>query len=415
MAAARIHSKVMEFLSDNIVQLDSFISLTLGIIVLFIGIKITARIGFLQKYNIPEPVTGGIFASLAALVLFLVAGWELEYDLYARDVFLIYFFTAIGINARFAQLLAGGKPLLLLLGLTLSYLVLQDAVGYFSALAIGQPGGVGILVGTASLAGGHGTAIAWAPTIAETQGVTNALEIGVAAATIGLVVASLLGGPIASFLMKRHKLESAEDSNLLVGIEYDKEDKTSITHLNIMGSILIIHVAMIFGYGLNEFLAGIGLKLPLFVSCMMIAILMTNTIPYIFTKIAWPSESNALAVISDFSLGLFIAMSLMGMQLWAVADLAGPLFILLAAQVVVAVLFILFVVFPIMGRNYFAAVLSAGFAGFGLGATPTAIANMSAVAKSHGPAPTAFIIVPLVGAFFVDIANSFLIQFFLAL
>ncbi len=405
----------MEYLSDSVIQFDSFVTLTLGIIVLFIGIKITARIGFLQKYNIPEPVTGGIFASLAALALYLVAGWEVEYDLFTRDVFLIYFFTAIGINARFAQLLAGGKPLLLLLGLTLTYLVIQDTVGFFSALAIGQPGGVGLLVGSASLAGGHGTAIAWAPTIAETQGVTNALEIGVAAATIGLVIASLIGGPIASFLMSRHKLESADDSKLLVGIEYDKEDHTSINHLSIMGSILIIHIAMIFGYGLNEFLTEIGLKLPLFVSCMMVAILMTNTIPMLFKKVAWPSGSNALALISDFSLGLFIAMSLMGMQLWEVADLAGPLFILLAAQVIVTVLFILFVVFPVMGRNYFAAVLSAGFAGFGLGATPTAIANMSAVAKSHGPSPTAFIIVPLVGAFFVDVANSFLLQFFLSL
>ncbi len=405
----------MEYLSDSMIQFDSFVTLTLGIIVLFIGIKITARIGFLQKYNIPEPVTGGIFASLAALALYLVGGWEVEYDLFTRDVFLIYFFTTIGINARFAQLLAGGKPLLLLLGLTLTYLVIQDTVGFFSALAIGQPGGVGLLVGSASLAGGHGTAIAWAPTIAETQGVTNALEIGVAAATIGLVIASLIGGPIASFLMSRHKLESTDDSKLLVGIEYDKEDHTSINHLNIMGSILIIHIAMIFGYGLNEFLVEIGLKLPLFVSCMMVAILMTNTIPMFFKKVAWPSGSNALALISDFSLGLFIAMSLMGMQLWEVADLAGPLFILLAAQVIVTVLFILFVVFPVMGRNYFAAVLSAGFAGFGLGATPTAIANMSAVAKSHGPSPTAFIIVPLVGAFFVDIANSFLLQFFLSL
>ncbi|OAO02419.1 sodium/glutamate symporter [Sphingomonadales bacterium EhC05] len=405
----------MEFLSDSVIQLDSFITLTLGIIVLFIGIKITARIRFLQKYNIPEPVTGGIFASLAALALYLVGGWEVEYDLFTRDVFLIYFFTAIGINARITQLLSGGKPLLLLLGLTLTYLVIQDTVGYFSALAIGQPGGVGLLVGSAALAGGHGTAIAWAPTIAEAQGVTNALEIGVAAATIGLVIASLIGGPIASFLLSRHKLQSEEDSKLLVGIEYDKEERTSITHLNIMGSILIIHVAMIFGYMLNEILAEMGLKLPLFVSCMMIAILMTNTIPMLFKKVSWPAGSNALAIISDFSLGLFIAMSLMGMQLWEVADLAGPLFFLLAAQVAVTVLFILFVVFPVMGRNYFAAVLSAGFAGFGLGATPTAIANMSAVAKSHGPSPTAFIIVPLVGAFFVDIANSFLLQFFLSL
>lgn len=405
----------MEFGANGSIQLDAFITFTLGIMVLFVGIAITSRVSFLQKYNIPEPVTGGIIASLFTLGLFTVAGLELEFDLYVRDVLLIYFFVAIGINARFSQLLSGGKPLLLLLGLTLGYLAIQDLVGVLSATAIGQPSGVGVLVGTASLAGGHGTAIAWAPTISEQQGVANALEIGIAAATIGLVVASLIGGPIAKFLISRGDLKSVSDDGLLVGVEYEKEAATKVDHLNLMGSVLLIHLAMILGYVLNEVIAAAGIRLPLFVSCMMVAIALTNTIPVIFKSIAWPAESTALAVISDFSLGLFIAMSLMGMQLWGVADLAGPLFLLLGAQVLVAVLFIVFIVFPVMGRDYFAAVLSAGFAGFCLGATPTAIANMSAVAKAHGPSPTAFIIVPLVGAFFVDVANSFLIQFFLTL
>ncbi len=405
----------MEIVGGNTLQLDDFVTLTLGIIVLFAGITVTNRIAFLQKYNIPEPVTGGIVASVLGLLAYLIFDFEIEFSLYARDIFLIYFFTAIGINARLAQLLAGGKPLLILLGLTLAYLALQDGVGYAAASAMGQPSGVGVLVGSASLAGGHGTAIAWAPTIAEQQNVTNALEIGVAAATIGLVIASLLGGPIAKFLLTRYHLKTEDEGDLLVGIERDKQDATSITHLNLMGAILVIHIAMILGFVLNEIIAELGLKLPLFVSCMIAAILMTNTIPMIFKRIAWPTGSKALALISDFSLGLFIAMSLMGMKLWEVAGLAGPLFGILAAQVVVAVLFILFVVFPLMGRNYFAAVLSAGFAGFCLGATPTAIANMSAVTKTHGPAPTAFIIVPLVGAFFVDVANAFLIQFFLSL
>ncbi len=405
----------MEFVDGKILQIDDFVTLTLGIIVLFVGIKVTDRIEFLKKYNIPEPVTGGIVASLLGLLAYLAFDLEIEFSLYVRDILLIYFFTTIGINARFAQLLAGGKPLLIFLMLTLGYLAVQDTIGYAAAAAMGQPSGVGVLVGSASLAGGHGTAIAWAPTILDEQGVDNALEIGVAAATIGLVIASLLGGPIAKFLLSRYKLRSEVDGDLLVGIERDKQDATSITHLNLMGAILVIHIAMIFGYVLNIIIAELGLKLPLFVSCMMVAILMTNTVPMLFKNVAWPTGSKGLALISDFSLGLFIAMSLMGMQLWEVAGLAGPLFGILAAQVIVAVLFILFVVFPLMGRNYFAAVLSAGFAGFCLGATPTAIANMSAVTKSHGPAPTAFIIVPLVGAFFVDVANAFLIQFFLSL
>ena len=405
----------MEFGGDNLIQFDDFVTLTLGIIVLFVGIKITDRFDFLQRYNIPEPVTGGIVASVLALLIYLAFGLAIEFSLYARDVFLVYFFTTIGINARFSQLLAGGKPLVFLLILTLIYLALQDGVGYLAAVAMGQPSAVGILVGSASLAGGHGTAIAWAPTIAEEQGVSNALEIGVAAATLGLVIASLIGGPIAKFLLARNNLKPEGHGDLLVGIERDKKDHVSITHINLMGAILVIHIAMIFGYILNEIIGELGLKLPLFVSCMMVAIIMTNSIPFLFKKIAWPTGTKALALISDFSLGLFIAMSLMGMQLWSVAELAGPLFGILAAQVLVAVAFILFVLFPIMGRNYFAAVMSAGFAGFCLGATPTAIANMSAVTKMHGPSPTAFIVVPLVGAFFVDVANALLIQFFLAL
>ncbi|MEM1050912.1 MAG: sodium/glutamate symporter [Pseudomonadota bacterium] len=403
-------------LSDaSLIKLDDFASLTLAIIVLFAGIKVNSLFAALEKYNIPEAVTGGIIASLLGLSVYLVLGYEIEFSLNARDIFLIYFFTTIGINARFAQLLAGGKPLVIFLVLTLTYLILQDGVGYFAAAAIGEPSGVGVLVGSAALAGGHGTAIAWAPTIAEQQGVSNALEIGVAAATIGLVLASLLGGPIAKFLLTRYDLKSESEDDLFVGIERDKQGEATITHVNLMGAILVIHIAMIIGYVLNIVIAQLGLKLPLFVSCMMVAILMTNTVPMVFKNAAWPTGSKALALISDFSLRLFITMSLMGMQLWEVAGLAGPLFGILAAQVIVAVVFILFVVFPLMGKNYLAAVLSSGFAGFSLGATPTAIANMSAVTKAHGPAPTAFIIVPLVGAFFVDVANAFLIQSFLSL
>lgn len=174
-------------------------------------------------------------------------------------------------------------------------------------------------------------------------------------------------------------------------------------------------MAIILGFLLNEVVATVGLKLPLFVSCLMVAIALSNTVPKLLPRLIWPARTKALAVVSDFSLGLFIAMSLMGMQLWSVANLAGPLLIMLAAQVAAVVLFILFVLYPLMGRNYLATVLSAGFAGFALGATPTAVANMTAVTKTHGPAPTAFIILPLVGAFFVDITNAFVIQYFLTL
>jgi len=400
---------------NNIITVPSFLAYTIGIVVYFIGMKLTAHIGFLRSYNIPEPVTGGIIAALVGLAIFLVAGAELKYELETRDVLLVYFFTSIGLNARISDLLSGGRPLLILLALTLAYIVFQNGIGVLAAQAIGQPNAVGVLVGSASLIGGHGTTIAWAPEIAAKHGVANALEIGISAATLGLVLASLLGGPIAKLLLKRHKIADTAPDGLMVGIPHENEETEQINHISIMAVILVLHVAIIIGFFLNQAFAAAGLKLPLFVSCLLVAILLSNTVPYLLPRMHWPARTKALAVVSDFSLGLFIAMSLMGMQLWAIADLAGPLMIVLGAQVIAVVLFILFVFFPLMGRDYQAVVLSAGFAGFALGATPTAIANMTAVTKSHGPAPTAFIILPLVGAFFVDITNAFVIQFFLGL
>jgi ESS family glutamate:Na+ symporter len=402
-------------MEQNLVELDSFVAYTIGIIVYFVGLRMTGRIEFLRSYNIPEPVTGGILASLVALLVFVVFDIEVEYDLHIRDVLLVYFFTTIGINARISDLVAGGKPLLILLLLTLVYIVLQDVVGVATAVAIGQPAAVGVITGSASLIGGHGTSIAWAPEIAANHGVPNALEMGIASATLGLVIASLLGGPIAKYLLRKHDLSGDSSEDNVVGIPHENENTETINHTSIMRVILVIHIAIIIGYGLNEVISEIGIKLPLFVSCLLVAIFMSNLAPLILPKLIWPSRTKALALVSDFSLGLFIAMSLMGMQLWAIADLAGPLLLLLTLQAVVAVVFTVFILFRLMGGDYQAAVLSAGFAGFSLGATPTAIANMTAVTKTHGPAPTAFIILPLVGAFFVDIANSFIIQFFLGL
>ncbi len=402
-------------MSDNILPVDEFLAYTIGIVVYFVGMRLTDRIAFLRNFNIPEPVTGGVLAALVGLVIFLTTGMEIEYDLETRDTLLVYFFTTIGLNARISDLLAGGRPLLVLLALTLGYIVLQDTIGVLAAQAIGQPAAVGILVGSASLIGGHGTAIAWAPDIAAEHGVPNALEIGVAAATLGLVMASLLGGPIAKFLLARHRPSETETDGMIVGLSHEQEDTEQINHISIMAVILVIHIAAIIGFFLNQVLEEMGLKLPLFVSCLMVAIVMSNTVPYILPRMHWPARTKALAVMSDFSLGLFIAMSLMSMQLWAIADLAGPLLLLLALQAAATVLFIILVLFPVMGRDYLATVLSAGFAGFALGATPTAVANMTAVTKTHGPAPTAFIILPLVGAFFVDITNAFVIQFFLSL
>ncbi|WDE12471.1 sodium/glutamate symporter [Thalassomonas haliotis] len=392
---------------------DSFVSYTLGILFFFLGFGLTKRSKILKEFNIPEPVTGGLLAALLFYLFYMLMGLEVSFDLSTRDRLLVYFFTAIGLNARFQDLLAGGKPLLILLLLTLSYIVVQDLIGIAGALSLGLPSQLGVLTGSAALIGGHGTAIAWAPDI-KNLGIENALEIGVAAATLGLVVASLIGGPIAKFLINKYQLSGEKKAAPMVGVAYEKSDSEHFGHLSFMAVILVLHICIIIGWLANQVITDIGFKLPLFVTCLLAGIFLSNTIPVIFPNLPWPARTRSMAIVSDFSLSLFLTMSLMSMQLWTIASLAGPLLALLLLQTIGAVLFILLVLFPLMGRNYQAAVLGAGFGGFALGATPTAIANMTAVTKAHGPAPTAFIILPLVAAFFVDVTNAFIIRLALA-
>ena len=396
------------------IELDTFISYTIGIIVFFVGVMLTKRSQFLRKFNIPEPVTGGLIAALVVFSIFLLFDTEIAFDLSTRDKLLVYFFTAIGLNARFSDLVTGGKPLVILLMLTLGFIVVQNVIGITGASLLGLDAPIGVLAGSASLIGGHGTAIAWAPDIVK-MGVPNALEIGVAAATLGLVIASLIGGPIAKFLIEKNSLKSEETDAPSVGIEYKKTQTESFSHLSFMGVLLVIHICIIIGYIVNTAIAELGFKLPLFVCCLLIGIILSNTIPKFFPSIKWPANTRSMAIVSDFSLSLFLSMSLMSMQLWTIASLAGPLLVILTLQTLGAVLFILLILFPLMGKNYQAAVLSSGFGGFALGATPTAIANMTAVTKAHGAAPTAFIILPLVAAFFVDVTNAFVIRFALSL
>jgi ESS family glutamate:Na+ symporter len=405
----------MEF-NNGILQLSAFFSITLGIVVLFVGKRVNDAVGFLREFSIPEPVTGGLIASVLIALLYFVGGIEVNFELAARDVLLVYFFTTIGINASLKDLLAGGKPLVILLSITISYMFLQNVVGISVASLFGLPTPVGLLGGTVSLIGGHGTAIAWSPRIAEEYGIGNAMEIGIACATFGLILASLMGGPIAKFLITRHRLTPEKVEPLDVGTLADEKDAKGIDHLDLLDAILAIHISAIIGMLINSGLENLGLKLPLFVTCLFAGILITNLIPKSFPRLsgrAWPTRSPAIALIADVSLGTFLAMSLMSMQMWALIDLAGPILAMLSVQFVIAVSLTLFVVFPLMGRSYDAAVVCAGFGGISLGSTPTAMANMSAVAQRYGASHQAFIVVPLVCAFFIDLANAFLIPFFL--
>jgi ESS family glutamate:Na+ symporter len=403
-------------LSDGVLQLGSFLAVTLGIVVLFVGKRINAAVDLLREFSIPEPVTGGLLVSIALWIVYVTAGRTVQFDLAARDVLLVYFFTTIGINASLRDLIEGGKPLVILLLVTLVFMALQNVTGISVAGLFGLPPAVGILGGSVSLIGGHGTAIAWAPRIAADHGIENALEIGTACATLGLILASVMGGPIAKVLINRHGLEPERTETQDVGIS-EKTGREPVEYLDFLDAILAIHISVVLGVVLNEAVGGLGLQLPLFVTCLFAGILLTNLLPKDFPRLSgtrWPARQPAMALIADISLGTFLAMSLMSMQLWTLIDLAGPIFTILAVQLALAVAVDFLLVFPLMGRNYDAAVVAAGFGGISLGSTPTAMANMAAVTQRYGASHMAFIVVPLVCAFFIDLANAFAIPFFLA-
>lgn len=395
------------------IQVPGLLTFTIAIVVFFVGAGLNRLIKPLHRWNIPEAVTGGLLAAVVTLFAHEALKVEVNFSLDARDMLLLYFFTGIGLNAKLDDLVSGGRPLVLLLALTLAYLVIQNLIAAGSVAALGLPKGLTVFLGSASLIGGHGTTIAWAPIITERFGLSNALEVGIATATLGLVAASLVGGPIAGFLIARHHLAGPATPDPVVGLPDDPADRPvdDLSHIGLLHTILVLNVVILIGYALDEVVAETGVKLPLFVVCLLVGILLTNTIPRMYPRIEWPTRTRALALMSDLSLNVFLAMSLMSMQLWALGGLGPALVVVLAAQTIAAVAFILFVVFPVMGRSYEAAVISAGFTGISLGATPTAIANMTAVTKLHGACARAFIILPLVSAFFIDIANAVAIGF----
>ncbi len=402
-------------IADGLLKIGPGLATTFAIIVLFAGRRINGKVAFLREFSIPNPVTGGLIFSIMFGIVYAATGVAVEFNLVARDFLLVYFFTTIGINASLKDLLKGGKPLAILLAITILYMIVQNLTGISIAALFDKPAPVGMLGGTVSLIGGHGTAIAWAPRIARDYGVANAMEIGIACATFGLILASLMGGPIAKFLITRHRLAPDKAEELDVGVNQERSD-SRISSMDFLDAILAIHVSIVLGLLLNQGLLRLGLELPLFVPCLFAGILLTNLVPDSFPRFTgtrWPSRTPSMALIADMALGTFLAMSLMSMQLWTLIDLAGPIITILVAQFAIAVAINIFVVFRAMGRNYDAAVVCAGFGGISLGSTPTAMANMSAVTQRYGASHLAFIIVPLVCAFFIDLVNAMLIPFFL--
>lgn len=404
---------MIELDAAQVLHVRSLLSVTVGIIILFVGKLLSQRFVLLREYGIPEAVTGGLLCSIVIGAVYVLSGVKVDFDLAARDVLLVYFFAVIGINSNIGDLARGGKPLVALLLTIVVLMTAGNCVGVAAARLLGMDASVGLLAGSISMAGGHGTAAAWAPIISQTRDVPNAAEIGAICATMGLVLASLTGGPVARFLIERHRLAAPPEPLFDIGVRSEPKNDYQIGYFSFLRAILAIHLAAIVGILAHQWLDSMGVKLPLFLPCLAAGIILTNSIPHLLPPDSWPSRSAALALIAEVSLGVFLAMSLMSMKLWTLVGLAGPLAVLVALQLALAVLFAIFVCFRILGRTYDAAVMSGGFMGIAIGTTPVAMANMTAVTQRYGFSHVAFLVVPLLGAFFTGLANALVIQIFL--
>lgn len=397
-------------------EFGGFVSFTLAIILLFLGKVLVGKVEILRRYSIPEPVIGGFLCAAAVGVAYFVFDLKVTFTLEVRDWLLLYFFAAIGLRADIRTLISGGKPLLILLALATAFIFLQNLTGIGIATAFGMNPKAGLMVGSISLTGGVGTALAWSPTFVNTLGISNALELGVAANTVGLISACVIGGPIARYLITRHKIVPSGDEQLDIGVEHERQRTTMVDSYGILWAWLWLNVAMIFGYFLDKTLAAEGLQLPLFVSCLIGGILIGNVRNLVLKKDeVYPGAKLGIALISDISLGMFLTMALMGLQLWELQGLMLFITVVMVFQILLSILFTLFIVFRLMGKDYESSVISAGFGGITLGSTATAIVNMTAVAKQYGAAHRAFIIVPLVCGFFIDLVNAFIINFFVGM
>jgi len=397
-------------------EFEGFVSFTFAIILLFLGKTAVSRVELLRRYSIPEPVIGGFLCAALVAICYFVFNLKVIFDLEIRDWLLLYFFAAIGLRADLRTLISGGKPLAILLVLATTFIFLQNLVGIGAATVFGMDPVAGLMVGSISLTGGVGTALAWAPMFVEELGIDNALELGIAANTVGLISAAVIGGPIARFLITRHKITPSGDTSLDVGVEHEKKHSTPVDSYGILWAWLWLNIAMIFGYYLDQAIAAAGLQLPLFVSCLIGGIVLGNLRNLIMKKDElYQGAKLGIALISDISLGMFLVMALMGLQLWELQGLMTFMSTVMFCQILLSILFTVLVVFRFMGRDYESTVISAGFGGITLGSTATAIVNMTAVAKQYGAAHRAFIVVPLVCGFFVDLVNALIINFFVGL
>lgn len=380
--------------------LDSMQSFALAAAILLLGRALNQRVPVLARYNIPQPITGGLAFAVLVALLHAKAGITIAIDGALRGPLLLAFFATVGLSADLRRLSAGGPRLVLFLGLVGPYLVLQNLAGTALALALDQHPLMGLLGGSVTLVGGHGTGAAYAALFAESHALVAASEIAMAAATVGLVAGGVLAGPVANLLLRRSHVRSAEGAGVSAAGPALPAPVSSDAAVRALATIALCMVA---GVALSAATDHWPVKLPDFVWCLFCGVVARNLVA---PALDAPPDEGAVNLLGGLALALFLAMAMSTVRLWELAALAGPLLLILAAQALIAALYAALVVWRVMGRDYEAVVTTAGFYGFALGATATAIANMQAVTGRYGPAPLAFLIVPLTGAFFIDLLNA---------
>lgn len=392
------------------IQLDMYQTLAVAVLVLLLGNYLKKKIYFLQKFCIPAPVIGGLIFAIMTCICYVTGIAEFSFDDTLREVCMVFFFTSVGFQANLKVLKSGGKSLIVFLGLVIVLIILQNltAVGLAKLLNLNPL--IGMCTGSIPMVGGHGTAGAFGPVL-EDLNIKGATTICTAAATFGLIFGSLIGGPLGKRLIEKHSLLNTtanEDDSLLVEDEKKHERHTNMYADAVFQLILAIGVGTIF----TMLLTKTGLTFPIYIGAMLAAALMRNICEYTGIATIHMGEINDLGGIS---LSLFLGMAMITLRLWELASLALPLVILLAAQVLLIIIFIYVIEFNIMGRDYDAAILVSGTCGFGTGATPNAMANMQAVCDQYVPSIKAYLLIPLVGSLFADFLNSLVITFFINL
>jgi ESS family glutamate:Na+ symporter len=392
-------------------EINTPVTVAIAIIALWMGFHINRRVAFLHTYNIPPAVTGGLLISALVAVIEATSQQDIRFDLHLRDLLLITFFSTIGLSAHLRQMLEGGKALAIMLGLAVVLLIFQNLTGTLVAIIAGESPLLGLIGGSVSLAGGHGTAITWGQLFEAHFGLTNASSMGMTFATAGLIMGGLIGGPVGAWLIKRHNLHSDAAPAELQHIESGNK-VTYIIELNsVLTAVLLIALCFALGASIYGWLSGVGIRLPAFLTAMFLGIALTNGLELLKVTI----DHRPIQLVGDLSLQLFLGMSLISLPLLSLQGALGMISVVMLMQAAVITLLTIFVVFPLLGRDYDAACISSGFIGMGLGATPIGIANMNALTNRFGPSPKAFLVIPLLGAFFIDIANATLVQLLLSL